>query len=133
MFLCTRKVGHPYISSGPVMSPSARGILSAALVALTTASLHAQDFKDSKSAPITVEVDAAVVPLGGSITIHGQTLAQNTTRPVTIKIVWLKSLAATPPGSAPAPTKTTTPYHPDGTFSITEKPLQEGRYRAIAS
>jgi hypothetical protein len=114
------------------MPTPARGIFAVALLSLLAASARAQDFKDSKSAPITVLVDAPVIPLGGTVTIHGQTLAQNTTRPVTIRIAWIKSLAATPTGSPPPPKKETTPYHPDGTFSITEKPTQEGLYRAIA-
>ncbi|MDB4910722.1 MAG: hypothetical protein JWO39_1545, partial [Gemmatimonadetes bacterium] len=51
---------------------------------------------------------------------------------VTISIIWLRALGPQSGGPAPAPRQLTTPYRPDGTFSLTDVPKREGRYRALA-
>jgi hypothetical protein len=96
------------------------------------ASASAQEFKDDKTAPISVEISPQVVPTGATVTIRGRTLAQNSTKPVTITLTWLRSLAASPKGGGPPARHLTTPYRPDGTYSTSDTPEREGQYRATS-
>ena len=99
------------------------------LVLTSTRDIPAQDMKEGPVAPITVEVDARSIPVGGAVTIRGHTIARDETKPVAITVGWLRSLQPGAGGPAPAATRLTAPYQSDGTYAIVHKPTREGRYR----
>jgi hypothetical protein len=102
------------------------------LVLTSTRDIPAQDMKEGPVAPITVEVDARSIPVGGAVTIRGHTIARDETKPVAITVGWLRSLQPGAGGPAPAATRLTAPYQSDGTYAIVHKPTREGRYRIEA-
>ncbi|MGH7460296.1 MAG: hypothetical protein ACREMA_04620, partial [Longimicrobiales bacterium] len=102
-----------------------------ACVLVPIGAAHAQDIRESRVAPITVEVDAQLVAAGAPLLIRGRTLAPDTTKPVAIKVTWLRSLHVNPAGPFPEPAHLTAPYRPDGTYAAYYSPDREGRYRAV--
>ena len=104
-----------------------------AFLLAASSSAAAQEFKDSRTAPITIQLDGQTFGVGAPMTIHVQTVAQNTTKPVTITVAWLRSLASGAGGGpGPAARRLTAPYRPDGSYSVENVPEREGRYRAVA-
>lgn len=75
--------------------------------------MSAQDLTPRATAPINVTIDAKVIPLGASVTLHGKTVAKNAAKPVTIVVTRSKADAA---GAAPPAAHLTAPYQTDGSF-----------------
>jgi hypothetical protein len=113
-----------------------RLLVALALAAAFCAGARAQG-QDSKSAPISIETDAAPVPVGTTIVLRGRTIAADARRPIAITVTWLRSLAAPASGSPaappPAPQKLSAPYGADGAFEASYRTEREGLYRATAT
>ena len=111
-----------------------RAFLLAAFVAaaLAPAPAAAQG-KESKEAPLTVATETRPVPAGSAVEIHGKTIAADARRPITLVVTWLRPLAGSATGAAPAAQSLAAPYGTDGAYSASFVPRTEGVYRIDAT
>lgn len=117
------------VSSIPLRTPPLR-TLAAALLVAPLGSAAAQDFTQSKTAPISIEATPRSIPSGDSLVFTGRTVARDETQPVRLTITWVRSNAATPPPArVPKPEPLTAVLHPNGTFTTAWFPKREGHYR----
>ena len=93
---------------------------------------HAQDFRDSKTAPIKLVAETQPIPVGTPMTIRGTTIAADTTKPVRITVRWLRPLVPGRKATPPEPSELSARYRADGTFAVYFASEQEGRYRVVA-
>ena len=111
-----------------------RAFLLAAFVAaaLAPAPAAAQG-KESKEAPLTVATETRPVPAGSAVEIHGKTIAADARRSITLVVTWLRPLAGSATGAAPAAQSLAAPYGTDGAYSASFVPRTEGVYRIDAT
>jgi hypothetical protein len=108
------------------------GLTTACLLGLGCASVSAQDMKESKNAPITVEADPVLAPSGSEILLRGKTVAIDSKKPVQLTVTWLRPLNPGPAGPAPAPASSSAAYQADGSFQVKHLAGREGVYRVDA-
>lgn len=104
----------------------------ACLLGLGCASASAQDLKESKQAPITVEADPLLAPSGSEILLRGKTAAMDSKKPVQLTVTWLRSLGSGPTAAKPAPASFSAAYQTDGSFQLKHVAGPEGVYRVDA-
>lgn len=124
------------VTSGSCMRTGRWGfaicVATAFLLGLGGGSARAQDMKESKQAPITVEADPVLAPSGSDILLRGKTVAMDAKRPVQLTVTWLRSLGPGAAGPTPAPATFGAPYQADGSFQLKHLAGREGVYRVDA-